>query len=113
MEKIKDFLANNYFWIVMVLFFGIFLNTCSQTKTNKRLVRQNNQMVMELDSMRHEMKNYHVNKNELDLMLKIEGLKSEKRMLQSCDRKVWDMNRQTEIDKEIEVEENKLRNIKK
>lgn len=34
--------------------------------------------------------------------LKIEGLKAEKRMIQSTDRKIMDVNRQSEIDKEIE-----------
>jgi hypothetical protein len=33
--------------------------------------------------------------------IKIEGLKSEKRMIQATDRKIMDVNRQTEIDKEI------------
>jgi hypothetical protein len=48
-------------------------------------------------------------KEEMDLRLKIEGLKSEKRMIQSTDRKILDVNRQTQIDEEI----NKLeKNIK-
>jgi hypothetical protein len=34
--------------------------------------------------------------------LQIEGLKAEKRMIQSTDRKMLDVNRQAEIDKEIE-----------
>jgi hypothetical protein len=34
--------------------------------------------------------------------LQIEGLKTEKRMIQSTDRKILDVNRQSEIDKEIE-----------
>ena len=38
---------------------------------------------------------------ELQKQIKIEGLKSEKRMIQSTDRKIMDVNRQTEIDKEI------------
>jgi hypothetical protein len=33
--------------------------------------------------------------------IKIEGLKSEKRMIQSTDRKILDVQRQTEIDKEL------------
>jgi hypothetical protein len=33
--------------------------------------------------------------------IKIEGLKSEKRMIQATDRKIMDVNRQSEIDKEI------------
>lgn len=34
--------------------------------------------------------------------VKIEGLKTEKRMIQSTDRKILDVNRQSEIEKEIE-----------
>lgn len=40
--------------------------------------------------------------------LKIEGLKSEKRMIQSCDRKRFDLDRENQIDREIaELEKNK------
>ena len=40
--------------------------------------------------------------------LKIEGLKSEKRMIQSCDRKKFDLDRENQIDHEIkELEKNK------
>ena len=115
MNKIKDFLAENYFWIVLVLFLGIFMNTCSQTNNNKRLLKQNNQLIqqnneflLQLESLKHDF----VNKGELDIMLRIEGLKTEKRMIQSTDRRVWDMNRQSEIDRELETEENRLREIK-
>jgi hypothetical protein len=48
-------------------------------------------------------------KTELDVKLKIEGLKSEKRMIQSTDRKILDVNRQTEIDNEIIKLENKFK----
>jgi hypothetical protein len=33
--------------------------------------------------------------------IKVEGLKSEKRAIQASDRKILDVNRQTEIDQEI------------
>jgi hypothetical protein len=33
--------------------------------------------------------------------IKIEGLKSEKRAIQASDRKIMDVNRQTEIDQEL------------
>ena len=49
----------------------------------------------QLDSVRTEIKN-------LKTEIKIEGLKSEKRMIQATDRKMLDVQRQTEIDKEIE-----------
>ena len=39
--------------------------------------------------------------------LKIEGLNSEKRMIQATDRKMLDVQRQTSIEKEIKILENK------
>ena len=48
-----------------------------------------------------------ITKEELKKMLTIEGLKAEKRMIQSTDRKILDVNRQSEIDKEIQVLEGK------
>jgi len=38
--------------------------------------------------------------------LRIEGLKSEKRMIQSTDRKLLDVNRQSQIDAELKKLEN-------
>ena len=40
---------------------------------------------------------------EFNIILQIEGLKTEKRMIQSTDRKILDVNRQSEIDKELET----------
>ena len=40
-------------------------------------------------------------KDEIGRELKISGLESEKRMIQSTDRKILDVRRQTEIDEEI------------
>ena len=45
-------------------------------------------------------------KNELNKIVEIEGLKTEKRMIQSTDRKIMDVNRQSEIDIEIKKLEN-------
>ena len=36
-----------------------------------------------------------------DVDLQIEGLKSEKRMIQSCDRKKFDLSRENQIDAEL------------
>ena len=41
-------------------------------------------------------------KTELDRELKIMGLESEKRMIQATDRKLLDVQRQTEIEQEID-----------
>ena len=45
-------------------------------------------------------------KNELNRIIEIEGLKAEKRMIQSTDRKIMDVNRQSKIDIEIKKLEN-------
>lgn len=45
-----------------------------------------------------------------DVDLQIEGLKSEKRMIQSCDRKRFDLERENQIDaelKQLEKQRNK------
>jgi hypothetical protein len=81
--------------IVFFLLIIVFFKTCT---TNGRI-----------DKITKKVDNLEVNtpKNIDDLELKmtkeikIEGLKSEKRMIQSTNRKIMDVNRQTEIDKEI------------
>jgi hypothetical protein len=80
--------------IMFPLVFIIFLKTCSTNskieKTNKDL----NQKINKIDSI--------VTQSVTKTDVKIEGLKSEKRMIQSTDRTILDVNRQTEIDKEIQ-----------
>jgi len=45
-------------------------------------------------------------KKEVQRIVEIEGLKAEKRMIQSTDRKIMDVNRQSQIDLEIKKLEN-------
>ena len=84
MNKIKTFLADNYFWIVLVLFCCIYFNTCSQQrnnrdliKQNKQLIIQNNDLLMQLDTLKHEF----VNKEELQLYIKIGGYEMSENIL--------------------------------
>jgi hypothetical protein len=56
-------------------------------------------MLNQIDSLRTEVV---ILKQELLKEIKIEGLKAEKRMIQSTDRKILDVNRQAEIDKELQ-----------
>ena len=93
MGKINDFISKHYQKIVFILLFAIFLNTCGNpTKSvNKRI----DTLSEKIDSLEI------VTVTKTDLT--IEGLKSEKRMIQSTDRKMLDVTRQTEIDKEIET----------
>lgn len=48
-------------------------------------------------------------KTELKLVLKAEGLRAEKRMIQSTDRKMMDVLRQSAIDQELNDIENKIK----
>ena len=93
MGKINSFIEKHYQKIVFILLFAIFLNTCGNpTKSvNKRI----DTLSEKIDSL----ETVTVTKTDLT----IEGLKSEKRMIQSTDRKMLDVTRQTEIDKEIET----------
>lgn len=91
MKKFNDFLEKHYQKIALILMVLIFVNTCGNpTKTLTKRVDSLSQKIDSLESITVTKKD-----------LKIEGLKSEKRMIQSTDRKLLDVNRQSEIDKEI------------
>jgi len=60
----------------------------------------------ELSKMRKEIqsiKDSTYTKTELNKELKIMGLESEKRMIQATDRKLLDVQRQTQIEEEIKL----------
>jgi membrane protein required for beta-lactamase induction len=93
MEKLNSFLKAHFSKIALVFLVLIFFNTCGDggvSKTNKRVEVLSNK----IDSL----SSISVTKRDLQ----IEGLKAEKRMIQSTDRKMMDVNRQSEIDKEIQ-----------
>jgi endonuclease III len=85
-------------WAIRVglaLILIIFLKTCT---TNGRVVKTENNLTQRIDSL---MTTINRNDSILRHEIKIEGLRSEKRMIQSTDRAILDVNRQTDIDKEI------------
>jgi hypothetical protein len=93
----KKFVENNFTVIVLLIAVFTFLKGCGDGR--------------ELSKMRKEIetiKDSTYTKNELNKRLQIEGLKSEKRMIQSTDRKILDVTRQTEIDNELRVLETKV-----
>ena len=92
MNKINDFISKHYQKIVFILLFAIFLNTCGNP--TKPLNKRVDTLSQKIDSLQ----NVSVTKKDLTL----EGLRVEKRMIQSTDRKILDVNRQAEIDKEIQ-----------
>jgi len=93
MKKINDFISQHYQKIVLLLLVVIFANTCGNP--NKQLTKKVESLSSKIDSL--EM--VTVTKKDLT----IEGLKVEKRLIQSTDRKILDVNRQSEIDKELET----------
>ncbi|NBX74788.1 MAG: hypothetical protein EBQ89_10910 [Alphaproteobacteria bacterium] len=91
MEKILNFFEKWGTKITTVLVVIVFFKTCN---TNSKIETGNKQIILlnnKIDSLN----------KELSKKIQIEGLKSEKRMIQSVDRKILDVNRQNEIDKEI------------
>jgi hypothetical protein len=94
----KHFIEKNFIVIIAVLTLLTFLKSYGDGR--------------ELSKIRKEIetiKDSTYTKEELNVRLKIEGLKSEKRMIQSTDRKILDVNRQTQIDEEINRLENSIK----
>jgi hypothetical protein len=88
MNKLNELLDKRFRMIAIIFLVAIFVNTCGSgdvKSINKRL----DKIEARLDSCASQKD------------LQIEGLKAEKRMIQSTDRKILDVNRQTAIDAEI------------
>lgn len=98
MKTILNFIDTWGNRIMFLLIIIIFFKTCT---TNSK-IRNNSEMIENL-SQKNDSINIVINDlaKELRKEIKIEGLKSEKRMIQSTDRKILDVTRQTEIDKEL------------
>ena len=96
MKNILNFLDKWGMRISTLLILIVFLKTCS---TNSRIDKVQDNL---------EETNTKVDTLAIELRkeIKIEGLKSEKRMIQSTDRNMLDVNRQTQIDEELKKLEN-------
>ena len=92
----KNFIKNNFVTIVLVIALLSLFKSCGDSR--------------ELTKVRKEItaiKDSTYTKQELNAELKIMGLESEKRMIQATDRKLLDVQRQTEIEEEIKKLKNK------
>jgi hypothetical protein len=94
----KKFVEEKFTIIVLVLALLGFFKSCGDSREITKIRKEIT-----------ELKDSTYSKNELDLRIKIEGLKAEKRMIQSTDRKILDVTRQTQIDSEINTLEGKLK----
>lgn len=97
MNKIEQILNKHFTKIVLVMLVLLFMRTCNSDvrSLNKRIDKMSNKVdSLEMTVVTHED-------------LRLEGLRAEKRMIQSTDRKMLDVTRQAEIDKQINALENK------
>lgn len=80
----KKFVQENFTIIVLAIALLGFLKSCGDTR--------------EISKVRKEMTEQE---KRFEVKIQIEGLKSEKRAIQASDRKLLDVQRQTQIDEEI------------
>jgi hypothetical protein len=86
----KKFITENFANIILAISLLTLVKTCGDSR--------------ELTKIRKEIqliKDSTYTKKELEVELRISGLEAEKRMIQATDRKILDVQRQTQIDEEI------------
>lgn len=86
----KKFLEQNFTIIILVIAVLTFFKSCGDSRELSK-VRKDIQAI----------KDSTYTKDELNRELKIMGLEAEKRMIQATDRKILDVQRQTQIEEEI------------
>ena len=85
----KNFIQKNFIVIVLVISLLTFFKGCGSRELSK--------LRKEVETI----KDSTYTKKELNIELKIMGLEAEKRMIQATDRKLLDVQRQTQIEEEI------------
>ena len=86
----KKFITENFTIIVLVIAILSFFKSCGDSRD-----------ISKIKNEIKAIKDSTYTKEELNKQLKIMGLEAEKRMIQATDRKMLDVQRQTEIDNEI------------
>jgi len=97
----KNFIEKYFNVIVFVVLIFTFFRGCGDS-------REMSSIKKEMRDLKEYNENHTFTKDEIDLRLKIEGLKSEHRMIQATDRKMFDLQRQSQIEKELESLESEL-----
>jgi len=99
MDKFNLFFEKWKNVFIVAFFCLIYLGQCSTNRTITKLEKDKVVLTSKVDSFTIILKSFKpITNNDL----KIEGLKSEKRMIQATDRKMLDVKRQSEIDIELE-----------
>lgn len=89
MNKLDNFLSKHGMKIIIIFLLLIFFRSCGANSELRKVKK-------ELRTLQTEIKNLPTDKD-----LEIEALKAEKRMIQSTDRTMMDVERQSQIDEEI------------
>jgi hypothetical protein len=95
MEKTLKWLRDYGIALISILLVINLMQNCNQSKSIAKNTKAITVSTARVDSINC------ITTEEFAIMLQIEGLKSEKRMIQATDRRMLDVNRQTEIDNEI------------
>lgn len=98
MKKIWNWINKNIVVVCCIFLLLFMFRTCSTNNNVKRLTKEVKQTELVIDTMRQNQ----ITQKEFEKALKIEGLKAEKRMIQSTDRKKFDLQREIAIDAELE-----------
>ena len=88
-----NFLEKHFMKIALGFMLIAFIQQCGTSRKLSSIEKQQKTASNRLDSIS--------TKFELEKTIKLEGLKSEMRMIQSTDRKIIDVNRQSELDAQI------------
>ena len=94
-----EFIKKYFTVIVLVLVIIGGLKSCADSRKMDKILRTQDTTLVQIKGI----KDSTYTKTELGVQLKISGLEAEKRMIQSTDRKLWDLQRQNEIEKEIKA----------
>ena len=98
MEKLNKFLADHGVKVIIVLLALNYLKSCgtnSEVTKVKKELRATQLEINAIDSAIAQL--------PTDIDMQIEALKAEKRMIQATNRKMLDVHRQNEIEKEIDA----------
>ena len=94
MKTITDFLGKHGLIIALVL---VLISTCTgnmaKKQSEKRMLNQVEKVQKSVDSLN----------KVLQKQIKVEGLNSELRMIESTDRRMMDKNRQSQIRQELQL----------
>lgn len=91
MNKIDNFIKKNLNIIIIIFMILWVFQTCNMNSNIKNIKKE---------FIKNEIKRDSIN-NDIIKNIKTEGLRSESRMIQATDRKMLDVQRQNEIEKEI------------